>query len=241
MHFIDRKFKSIFSLEKILKKVLNKKNPLIVDIGGNIGQSITTYKKLSPNSIIHTIEPCNESFELNKIRTKKFKKIKYHNFALGNYNGNSYLNVNIENNRTGSSLLNFNKKSISIKNNFHPKENLHKNNTRKEYVKVKKSNDFFSKLKIVDYCKIDTGGSELNILKNISKKNFHKIKTLQVELLLDDVYMYNSQKNFLNIINILLKNNFYIYDITNVYKNLEKHRTLWIDVVFVKKNLFKKI
>ena len=86
-------------------------------------------------------------------------------------------------------------------------------------VKNKKSNDFLSKFKKIDFFKIDTGGSELNIIKDISKKNFKKIKVLQIEIFLDDVYKFNAQKNFNKIFNILLENNFMIYDFSHIYKN----------------------
>ena len=235
MQFQNIKFKRVFSLSESLKKTIKTKNPIILDIGGNVGQSVRLYKKLMPNCTIHSVEPDPESFRLNQIKSKKFKKVKHYNFFLSNVNGMRNFYVNKENNRTGSSLINFNKSSISKKFNFHPKEKLFKNDIIKKIVEVKKSNDFFSKFKRIDFCKIDTGGSELKILENISKKNLNKIKTIQVELLLDDVYKYNSQKNFSKIIQILLRNNFKIHDIVNIYKNLKFQRTLWIDIIFVKK------
>lgn len=237
MQFFDKKLKTFFSQKKILRHLVKSKKPIFLDIGGNTGEAVKLYKKLFPNCEVNTVEPNKESFKLNKIKTKKFKKINYHNFALSNYNGYSYLNVNLENNRQGSSLFDFSKNSLAMKKNHHPKENLEKRNFTKEYVKIKKSNDFLSKFKKVDFFKIDTGGSELNIIKDISKKNFKKIKVLQIEIFLDDVYKFNAQKNFNKIFNILLENNFMIYDFSHIYKNLKIQRTLWFDIIFVNKNL----
>ena len=123
-------------------------------------------------------------------------------------------------------MLDFSKNSLAMKKNYHPKENLEKRNFTKEYVKIKKSNDFLSKFKKVDFFKIDTGGSELNIIKDISKKNLKKIKVLQIEIFLDDVYKFNSQKNFNKILNILLENNFMIYDFSHILKFKNSKNTM---------------
>ena len=55
------------NIDEILSKIMNK-NPLIMDVGANKGQSIKRFKDLFDNPIIHSFEPIQEEFE--KIRDK---------------------------------------------------------------------------------------------------------------------------------------------------------------------------
>ncbi len=237
--FVEKKFKNIFNEKKTLKRLIKIPSPTIVDIGGNIGQTCIQIKKLFPKSKIHTLEPIPEVFEKLKENTKKLNKIKYYNFGLGNKNKKIYINMNKFNNKSSSSFISFNKNSISRKKNYHPKLNLNQDGLTKQKVEMKKSDYFFNKIKKVDYCKIDTQGYEFFILKSIADKNFKKIKSFKIELMLDDVYNYDSQKNFSKIINLLINKNFYLYDISNIYKNLNDSRVLWVDAFFVNKNFYK--
>jgi FkbM family methyltransferase len=231
--FTDKKISYIFNVEKTIKKLIVIKKPVIVDIGGNIGQTCKMLKKIFPASIIHTIEPDQSTFLRLKKNTKKFKFINYYNYALGSKNKKTKIYLNEANNRSSSSLIPFNLNSISLKKNYHPKDKLNLNKNLKKFVCLKNSNLFFNKLRKVDFCKIDTQGFEYNILKNLNKKNFLKIKVLQIELMLDDVYKYNSQDNFAKIITLLIKKKFKIFDISNIYKNIRDRRILWLDCIFV--------
>lgn len=231
--FTEKKISYLLNVERSIKKLIVSKKPVIVDIGGNIGQTCKMLKKIFPLSIIHTIEPDQSIFLRLKKNTKKFKFINYYNFALGSKNKKKLLYLNESNNQSSSSLIPFNPNSISLKKNYHPKDKLNLNKNLKKFVCLKNSNLFFNKLIKVDFCKIDTQGFEYNILKNLNKKNFLKIKVLQIELMLDDVYKYNSQDNFAKILTLLIKKKFKIFDISNIYKNIRDSRTLWIDCIFV--------
>jgi FkbM family methyltransferase len=231
--FTEKKISYLLNVERSIKKLIVSKKPVIVDIGGNIGQTCKMLKKIFPLSIIHTIEPDQSIFLRLKKNTKKFKFINYYNFALGSKNKKKLLYLNESNNQSSSSLIPFNPNSISLKKNYHPKDKLNLNKNLKKFVCLKNSNLFFNKLTEVDFCKIDTQGFEYNILKNLNKKNFLKIKVLQIELMLDDVYKYNSQDNFAKILTLLIKKKFKIFDISNIYKNIRDSRTLWIDCIFV--------
>jgi FkbM family methyltransferase len=231
--FTDKKISYLFNEKKIIKKLVKSKKPVVVDIGGNIGQTCLMLKKIFPESIIHTIEPIQSCFLKLKKNTQKLKSIKYYNFALGNENKKKFIFINENNNMSGSSLIPFNFNSNSKKKNYHKKDKLRLIKNTKEIIDMVKSNSFFNKLKKIDYCKIDTQGYEFNILNNLNDKNFSKIKLLKVELMLDDIYLYDSQKNFSKIINLLLNKNLKIFDISNIYKNIKDTRTLWIDCFFV--------
>ncbi len=231
--FTDKKISYLFNAERSIKKLIASKKPVIVDVGGNIGQTCKKLKKIFPKSIIHTIEPNQSSFLKLKENTKKFKLINYYNYALGSENKKKLIYLDETNNQSSSSLIPFNFNSISLKKKYHPKVKLNLAKNLKKNVHVKNSNLFFNKLIKVDFCKIDTQGFEYNILKNLNDENFKKIKVLQIEFMLDDVYKYNSQDNFSKTINLLIKKNFKIFDISNIYKTIKDSRTLWIDFIFV--------
>lgn len=231
--FTNNKISFFFNEKRLFKKLVKSKRPVIVDIGSNIGQSCQKLKKIFPQSIIHTIEPIQSVFLKLKRNTQKLKSIKYYNFALGNKNEKKSIFLNENNNMSGSSLIQFNLNSLSIKKNYHKKEKHHLIKNSTQIVDIIKSNYFFNKLKKIDLCKIDTQGYEFNILNDLSDSNFSKIKLLQIELILDDVYLYNSQKQFSKIINLLLNKNFKIFDITNIYKNIKDSKTLWVECFFV--------
>lgn len=81
---------------------------------------------------------------------------------------------------------------------------------KKILLNIKPLNEFTDifNCKNIDILKIDTEGYELNILKGISKNNFHKIKFIYLEhhydLMVKKDYKYSDLKNYLN------KNNFYL-------------------------------
>jgi hypothetical protein len=79
--------------DQLIKKFIKKKNPIILDIGANVGQSIDRFKKLFDNPLIHSFEP-----EINcflKLKEKYFsnKDISLYNFALGNKNTKKKFNI----------------------------------------------------------------------------------------------------------------------------------------------------
>ena len=59
---INKKFKHLDHLYKIL---IPNKNPIIFDVGANIGQSIRLFKNHFPSSQIYAFEPIPECYQKN--------------------------------------------------------------------------------------------------------------------------------------------------------------------------------
>ena len=59
-----------------------KKNPIIFDVGANIGQSIIRFRKNFPDSIIHSFEPVEKEYVNLKKKFSDDKKLILNNFAL---------------------------------------------------------------------------------------------------------------------------------------------------------------
>ena len=235
--FLDLPFKKYFNETKVFKFLIKESDPIILDIGGNLGQSVKLFKKIFKDSIIHTFEPNELIFKKLQENTKKFDNVFYYNFGLGEKNNKLKLNINKENYYTTSSFLKFNKESVSLKKNYHPKISFNPRNIDKIDGEIKKTEDILKNFKIIDILKIDIQGGELSFLKGI--KNFTKIKVIKIEIVMDDLYKFNSQQNFSKILNLLIKNNFIIYDVCNLYKALEEKRTLSMDLIFTNNSFFK--
>ena len=196
------------------KKKINDNSIVIIDIGAHKGETINLFINNFNVKKIFSFEANPEIFKLIK---KKFEHIKFkgkiflHNIALGEKRDQKYFNVIKD-----SSSSTFN--SINMQSNYYKKKlnflNIFSQNTdfieKKFLLNIKPLNEFTDifNCKNIDILKIDTEGYELNILKGISKNNFHKIKFIYLEhhydLMVKKDYKYSDLKNYLN------KNNFYL-------------------------------
>lgn len=70
-------------LDEYTNILIEKTNPIIFDVGANKGQSIARYKKIFPNSIIHSFEPNID--EINNLKKYYYedKSLYLNNLALG--------------------------------------------------------------------------------------------------------------------------------------------------------------
>jgi len=97
---------------------LNKKRTIIFDVGANIRQSIISFKKNFPNSIIHSFKPCKEFFDkILKIK-KKYKSFFANNCAISNKKANFfYYKDDFGTNSSYFKINIFSKDYISMKKN----------------------------------------------------------------------------------------------------------------------------
>ena len=194
--FFDH-FSSMYglNLEKEYKLInlINKKSPVVIDIGGNKGESIKNFLKYNKNVKIFCFEPKKKSFETikNKFNSKNIKifnlgigcqskKIKLYTPTIFSYEFSALSSTNIYD-------LKFRLKTFFKK--------IYKNfNFVSEIIKIKKLDNFFLK---PDLIKIDTEGSEFDVIKSSIKtikkhspiliiefnhKNFDKLKLLLFSL-----------------------------------------------------------
>lgn len=166
-----------------------KKDPVIIDCGGNIGMSVLFFKYVYPNSKIIVFEPWKETFEYLKKNVEKFDDVIIKNAALSNANGK----INLYSpKKVGSG-------DTTIFQN--ESEKFSKVNTQEvESLKLSKFIDGF-----IDLLKLDIEGAEGIVVKDLdSEKKLNKIKNIVME------YHYNrsSENDLVDILNILRKNKF---------------------------------
>ena len=223
-----------FNFEKEYKLVnsLKKKFPIIVDIGGNRGESIKNFLKYNENIKIFSFEPKKKSFDYIKKKYKK-KNVKIFNYGIGTQIKSVTLYTPTICGYEFSGLSSTDFKNLKFRLNFFFNKINKKFKLIKEKINIQKLDKFNLK---PDLIKIDTEGSELDVIKS-SLKTIKKYKPL--------IIVEFNHVNFLNIKKILIKLDYkdYIYEKNN-FKILNKKiinqiskRTNLTNIIFAKKEL----
>ncbi|MBK5210577.1 MAG: FkbM family methyltransferase [Flavobacteriaceae bacterium] len=173
----------------IPKSVFNtNQNPVIIDIGANVGFfSLAAFSKY-PKAKIYAFEPHPYCFKVLKNYKQEFKRFDWNIFnqAVSNKNENIFLNTNnLEGFTTVTSVF---KKSKDIK---------------VFAVKAVSFDTFLEENKIdyIDFIKLDCEGSEYEILYALPKEKFKIIKSLCIE-----THKGENENQNLNSLNKYLKN-----------------------------------
>ena len=199
-----------FEREYKIVNLIKKKNPLIIDIGGNKGESIKNFLRFNKNLKIICFEPKKNSFEYIKKKYKK-KNIRIFNFGIGNSQKKVSLYTPTIYNYEFSSLSATDLKNLKKRLNSFFK--VLKNNFKfiKEIIEIKKLDNFNLK---PDLIKIDAEGSELDILKS----SIQTIKKYQPILIIEFNHI-----NFSEIKKILSRIGYksYIFQ-NNTFSSIDK-------------------
>ena len=224
--------------DKVSKKQFYKKlitrNPTIIDVGANRGQSIDFFKKIFPKSKIYAFEP-TRLFEFLIKKYKKNKNIKISSFAVHSKKARKKIYYHTFKTRNVLGLSGFykiNKQSKDhIRLNTLKRKDILKNINHSFVVNCISLDEFLirKKIKKIDLLKIDTQGNELNVLKG-SKKILKNIKFIKLELMLYDYY--EKSYSISEIDSFLMKYNFKIFNIIEVNQNPVNYKTDWIEVLY---------
>ena len=208
-----------------LKHFLDLKDiDCVLDVGANSGQFSKNLRRIGYKRQIISFEPILSAFNELKKNSKKDKKWDVFNFALGDDEKES--EINISQNSLSSSILNIKKEHLISE----PKSKY----IRREKILIKKLdslNEIFKNYNNI-YLKIDTQGYEENIL-NGAKSLIKSIKGLQLEM---SVYpLYEGQLLFNEFFEKLEKLDFEIWDIERTFTNPNTGKILQIDAILFKK------
>ncbi len=179
-------------------------NPVIIDLGANVGDSIIYFKWLYPESTIYAFEPNPGAFEILKknVEVNHFQKIFLNNRAVGRENSV----IKFYDDSSGA----FNITTINREFLVAALKALGKTGNKISEVNVpfeKMSENLeIQKLKRIDLLKMDIEGSELAVLEDI-QTIFPKIDRIILEYHLVEGMKDNS---FDQIYNLLSRNNFKI-------------------------------
>ena len=211
------KIKSVDStdLDGLTKSLIKKSEPVIFDVGANRGQSITRYKKLFRNPIIHSFEPNID--EINNLKQEYIndKNLFLNNVAVGEKKGKLELNINAVSGH--SSFRNLIPNTTWIKKRSKTLKIDDKNyTTKKVNTEIITLDDYANEknLKNIDILKIDTQGFEDKVLlgaQSLLKNN--QIKLIELELIFSEIY--ENPLNIYDVEKILIPNNYKFFGISN--------------------------
>ena len=223
-------------LKKFYRKLLSK-NPNIIDVGANKGQTIVFFKKIFPRLKIFAFEP-SETYKFLEKKYQNDKNIKLSNVAIDKKKGKKKFYYHKFKSYNTSGLSGFYKINKDSKDHIRLRSS-ERNKILKEInfsysVNCMSLDDIFKKKINIDLLKIDTQGNELNVLKG-SKKLLKNIKFIKLELMLYDYY----EKSYsISDIELFLKKfNFKIFNILEVQQNPVNFKTDWIEVLFFNNSL----
>jgi FkbM family methyltransferase len=228
-----------FDTRQVLKHLIRSDTPIIVDVGANVGQTLSRLKRIFPLAHMHCIEPVPEHYnELIEI-AKYYDDAYTYNTALGDKDEIREFNVNQHQPMLSSFYeLNENSKdSIAINN---PEES-HGNFLDNEKISVQsKTLDTWAtenNITRIDMLKMDTQGSEPEILAG-GVNVLNNTNIIVTELMFYD--LYKKQNSFYDIESIILPLGFELFDIGYVSKNPLTGRTDWVDVIYKKRDVTNK-
>lgn len=197
----------------------------IFDVGANIGQYVTAAREFGFKGNIVSFEPLSEAFKLLKENSKKDKRWQINNFAIGDKNGNSIINI--------SSNLS----SSSIKDMLVSHESAAPNSkyigTEEIIIKTLDScyKDYIEEGDII-YLKIDTQGFEKNVLDGAAEF-LEKVVLIQLEMSVNP--LYDAELSMNETISYLKSNNFELVGLENGFQDPKTNHLLQVDGIFLNK------
>lgn len=204
-----------------------KKSKIIgIDVGACIGETIDDFKDCD---IIYAIEPGKDEYNVLKTKYKDDKRIIPINCAITEQNGEREL-ICYENGRF-SSFLELNKDGDFYK---FCEENTESFDIFKEKINVEtqRLDTLIEKYKIeeIEYLKVDTQGTDLNVIKSLGKY-INIVRKIQLEVQLKELYINSSTKD--EIMEYMNDNNFKLIDTIYGLESKEYEN----DLIFLNKNL----
>lgn len=207
-------------------KLFNHYNiDLVLDVGASVGEYALALRRIGYLKRIVSFEPTKTSFSKLKANSKKDKLWDVFNYALGDVNGST--NINVTENPDSSSLLEISETLIS--------SNAESRFIRSEKIEIKKLDSVFESIFADEkniFLKLDTQGFEKQILEGAHRLLSESILGLQVELSI--VPLYKGSDDYLSIIRYLKEFNFNLYGIEPGFYDKKTGRLLQFDGIFFK-------
>jgi len=210
--------KDTLNMESI-KKIINKDNPVIIEIGANIGQTTSLFLKSFPKAKIFCFEP-DPSVSARFKNNIKNKNVTLFEVAVGNKNGDVVFFQS-----SGTKPLEYRSESGSIKK---PKYHLTKHTDivfkTKLTVPIVKLDDWFKDQNIhkVDLIWADVQGAEEDLILG-AKKTLKKTSFFYTEY--SNLEYYENQislKEICSLLDDFFIHRIFFYDVLMVNKNLNK-------------------
>lgn len=222
-HQRNEQYAKVFSVRRFFDRLVTSPTPTILDVGAHRGESIRFFKSIYPQSSLISFEPDPDNFaELEKV-ARQFDS-KAIQVALGDTMGEkcSYYRQSISH---MGGLLPIDARSTDSLGYAQQATN--------ERIAVRKTtlDSALADLGIshVNILKIDVQGCESKVLEGAAS-TLARTDCVIVEVLLYD--LYGKTNSFAEVVNLMDRMSFSLWDIANLSKNPKNLRTDWIELVY---------
>ncbi len=198
---------------------------LILDVGANKGEYTMDLINLGYRGVIESFEPIDEAYKHLEKVSKKNKLWNSSKIALGNFDGET--EINVAGNINSSSLLDMLPNHILSE----PKSKY----TRKEKITVNKLDTIFPSIYNNGdnaYLKIDVQGYEMEVLKG-AENSLNFIKGIQIEMSIE--LLYEGSILYNELIQFLETKGYELFSIENGFSDPVTGKLLQFDGIFFKK------
>ncbi len=198
------------------------KDPLVLDVGANVGQSVGRFRKVFPTATIHSFEPSQETFRQLSQNVGNDKRVFAWNYAVGASPGKKTF---LEN--TNSDMSSF----------LSPSSTSWGEVKRESVVEVTTIDHFLEANRIahVDILKSDTQGYELEVFKGGEQAmRENRIGLLYFEFIFSD--MYKHLPAFDQVFRHLIDRNFSLVAIYDFH--YQNRLASFADVLFVNREYY---
>ena len=226
------------NFDDLLKDKVSK-NPIIIDVGGNKGQSIERYLKIFDKPIIHSFEPIKTEFDFMYKKFRNNKDIFLNNLALGNKTEEKEFNVTANSGNSSFNKINLSTDWLKVRSKqYNTSEEGYVTSVQK--VNVTKLDQYCkdNNINVIDLVKIDTQGYEDKVLEgslDLIKQN--KIKAIVTEIMFDNVY--EKYFSFSDIEKFIIPYNFRMVGIDLPNNSLFSGLVFFADVYYFNKYYHK--
>lgn len=214
-----------FDSKRRMQIINNYKIDTLFDIGANCGQYSKNLREMGYNGKIISFEPLKSAFEKLEQVSSGDKKWIVNNYAMGDKNIKSVINV--AGNSYSSSILDMLPNHL----NSAPESRY----INKQEIVIKKLDSIYSSfcsIKNSVMVKIDTQGYEKNVLDGAAK-SLKNIKIIQLEMSI--LPLYENEMLFIEMINYLDKKGFQLSSLENGFADPYTGQLLQVDGIFTQK------
>ena len=217
-----------------LRKIINGREAItFVDVGANTGQTIDLVRKAFKNAKIYSFEPTPELVKQLEDKYKKDTRITISEKALADFDGEAKFYVSTYS-PTNSMLI----PDIELYTEIHSDRADDLKNLKEIIVPVTTLSNWYNANNLterVDVLKIDTQGTELQVLKGAEDLLKEKIKIIILEV--QFVNFYKGSPPYYKIFEFLYNHEFNLLDFYNNMR-LNNLEIIESDLIFLKRDYF---
>jgi FkbM family methyltransferase len=219
---------------KILKKIFNQNNQLtIFDVGANEGRFVEKALNCFNRATIHAFEPSEKEFSILQDKYTKKEGVILNNCALGGTKEQKYFNITYK-----GGLNSF--YDVHEDTKWFLRQQNSKTFDKNFYIKkikldIETIDNYAKNIDSIDILKIDTQGSEPEVLEgSVKSLASKKIKAILLEIIISDIYKTNI--NFFEIEKNLINNGYKLVSLDN-HGNIFDMTIFQLNAIYLQKSL----